>query len=168
MRDAYRGSRTDTKRQHKRQVGHLVGDMMCGQRLLVNPADDDKRGGEEKRLRERLQADRRTDTQQVAYVAPADHMSAYGLPVLSPVFAAQHHREKAYRHQRTRDQRSPSCALGSHRRKAHMTEDQYPVKENIQQVAKDRDDHRHEGISESLQELLEEAEEEMGQDREHY
>ena len=49
-----------------------------------------------------------------------------------------------------------------------MTEDKHPVKSYIEQVAADRDHHRHKGVSEPFEELPREAEKQEGHDRYNY
>ena len=49
-----------------------------------------------------------------------------------------------------------------------MTEDEDPVKENIEEVARERDHHRDRGVAQSLEELLAETEKQERDDREHY
>ena len=141
---------------------------MGSQSLFADPADDDEGRGEEKSFGEGLQSDRCADSNQVFHLAPRDHPSAGDSQVPAPVGLSEHGYKETYRHESARDQRRPSCTLGTHRLEAPITIDKYPVQTDIQQVAPHRDYHRHEGVAESLEELLGETEQQKRDDGEHY
>lgn len=167
VRDADGSGRTDAQGQHEGEVGHLVGDMVGGQRLLANPADDDERGREEKSLHEGLETNRHADTDEAGYLLATEHPALNQRQVLAPVAAEEHDAHKTDGRQRAGDEGGQSGTLGTHRAYAAMAEDKDIVQQDIQEVAGHGDDHGDGGVADSLQELLAEAEKEKGHDGEH-
>ena len=158
MGDTDGSSRSDALREHESEVTHLIGYMVRRKGFLADPADDDKRGGEEKSLRKRLQADRCTDRQQVLNLAAGDHPRTHGEDISAPICLPKHDGKETEGHERAGNEGSNAGTFGSHGFKAPMTEDEDPVKENIQEVARERDHHRDRGVAQSLEELLAETE----------
>ena len=62
MGDADGRRSSDALREHECQVRHLVRYMVRRKRLLADPTDDNERRREQKRLRKRLQTDRRAES----------------------------------------------------------------------------------------------------------
>ena len=155
---------TNTQRQHKSHIRNLIRHLMRCQCLLANPTNNHERSREKECLQQCLTTNRETNSSQFADTLPRESFPCH-TQVLLPLLVKSHDCPETQGHTDARNQRTKSCTRGTHRLNTPVAIDKHPVEKDIQAVHHERDDHSHHGITQALQELLEEREEQEGYQR---